>query len=136
MIYPILISLAGIFNPTMPEKAVIPFTPETVTVINFQDPPSAARLRVVEFKAQDYCRAELKDFNFDARFVIVSADVYFSGANFSNVLLGHITSSSLAPIKPFMARCTVGSAVTFDNIKVKGPDNEIRSIDGVTYVLY
>jgi hypothetical protein len=26
--------------------------------------------------------------------------------------------------------------VVFDDVKVKGPDNEIRSIDGVTYILY
>ena len=40
------------------------------------------RMPSVEFKSQQYCRAELENFDFDLRFNIVSATVYFSGANF------------------------------------------------------
>lgn len=98
--------------------------------------PQKTRLRAAEFKAQDFCRLELKDFDFDAKFRIVSATVYFSGANFKDVMVATINSSSLNPIKAFMNRCIPGTVVSFDNIKVEGPDKEIRNIDGVTYVLY
>ncbi len=92
------------------------------------------RITAVSFKAQDFCRAELKDFEFDARFTVISATVYFTGANFPQPKKGLITSSSLKPIKELMKQCIPGSVVTFDDIKVAGPDGN-RTIDGVTYVL-
>ncbi len=97
---------------------------------------SEGKLSSAVFKSQDYCRAELKDFEFDAQFSILSATVYFTGANFKNVETGSINSSSLKPIKNLMSRCQPGTIVIFDNIKVKGPDNIIRTIGGVTYRLF
>ena len=97
---------------------------------------SEGKISSAVFKSQDYCRAELKDFEFDAQFSILSATVYFTGANFKNVETGSINSSSLKPIKNLMSRCQPGTIVIFDNIKVKGPDNIIRTIGGVTYRLF
>ena len=94
------------------------------------------KIRSIDFKSQDYCRVELKDFDFEAKFSVISATVYFSGTGFSDVVTGQIVSSSLKPIKNLMQRCGPGSIVVFDNVKVKGPDNEIRTIDGVAYQLY
>ena len=88
------------------------------------------------FKAQEFCRAELKDFEFDISYSVVSAAVYFSGANFKNVEKGAINSSSLKTIKNQMERCVPGSVVIFDEVKVKGPDNTVRTIQGVSFVLY
>ena len=88
------------------------------------------------FKNQEYCRVELKDFEFDVKFSVVSATVYFSGANFRGVEKGVINSSSLKPLSALMSRCIPGSMVVFDDVKVKGPDNEIRSIPGVAYRLF
>ena len=94
------------------------------------------KLRSVVFKNQEFCRVELKDFEFDVKFTVVSATVYFTGANFKTIERGFINSNSLKPIKSLMDRCQPGSIVVFDDIKVKGPDNDIRIIDGVTYQLY
>jgi hypothetical protein len=94
------------------------------------------KMRSIVFKSQEYCRAELKDFDFDVHFSIVSATVYFTGTNFTGVEKGFIVSSSLKPIRNLMDRCQPGSIVVFDDVKVKGPANEIRTIDGVTYQLY
>ncbi|HMC99918.1 MAG TPA: GldM family protein [Ferruginibacter sp.] len=88
------------------------------------------------FKKQDYCRVELKDFVFDVTFKIVSADVYFTGTNFNGVNKGQITSASLKPIKTYMDRCAAGTIVMFDNVKVLDPNNEIRTIQGASYVLF
>lgn len=70
--------------------------------ITFQEKPGQGRIASIVFKNQDYCRAELKDFEFDAHFSIVSATVYFSGANFKTLEKGFITSNSLKPIKNLM----------------------------------
>jgi len=93
------------------------------------------RMPSVEFKSQQYCRAELENFDFDLKFSIVSATVYFSGANFPNVATASITGNGLAPLAPYIARCGPGSVVTFDNVKVSGPDG-VRTIEGKSIALY
>jgi len=94
-----------------------------------------ARVPAIEFKNQDFCRAELENFDFDLKFNIVSANVYFSGANFPSVQQGSITNNNLISIKAQMARCGPGSSITFVNIKVQGPDG-VRSIDERSITLY
>lgn len=93
------------------------------------------RMPSVEFKNQQFCRAELENFDFDTRFSVVSATVYFSGANFPNVATAAINSNSLAPLSSFLTRCGPGSVVTFDNIKVTGPGGS-RVIEGRSFALY
>jgi hypothetical protein len=107
-----------------------------VDELRFQDVSEYNKMACVAFKAQDYCRAELEDFDFDAHFTVVSATVYFSGANFKDVEKGVITSNSLKSIKPLMNRCLPGTRVIFDDIKVKGPDNSIRTIPGINLLLF
>ncbi len=93
------------------------------------------RMPSVEFKSQQFCRAELEQFDFDLKFNIVSATVYFSGANFPNVASTSLSGNNLAPLASFIARCGPGSVVTFDNVKVQGPDG-VRSIEGKSIALY
>lgn len=93
------------------------------------------QMLAVTFRSQDVCRAELKDFVFDIQYNIVSATVYFSGTNFRTVETGYITSSSLKPLRSMMARCVPGTIVIFDRVKVVGPDKEIRTIHGTSYLL-
>ncbi len=93
------------------------------------------RMPSVEFKNQQFCRAELEKFDFDTRFSVVSATVYFSGANFPNVTPTSLNGNSLTPLAPFLSRCGPGSVVTFDNIKVTGPGGA-RTIEGRSFALY
>jgi hypothetical protein len=93
------------------------------------------RMPSVEFKSQQFCRAELENFDFDLRFNVVSATVYFSGANFPNVATATIQGNNLAPLSSFISRCGPGSVVTFDNVKVQGPDG-LRPIEGKSIALY
>jgi gliding motility-associated protein GldM len=93
------------------------------------------RMPSVAFKAQDFCRAELENFDFDTKYTVTSATVYFSGANFANVQTATINGNTLAPIKALMARCGPGSVISFDNVKVTGPDGS-RTIDGKSIALY
>jgi gliding motility-associated protein GldM len=93
------------------------------------------RMTAVAFKGQDFCRAELEAFDFDTKYSVTSATVYFSGANFTSVQTAAINGNSLAPIKALMARCGPGSVISFDNVKVTGPDGS-RTIDGKSIALY
>jgi gliding motility-associated protein GldM len=99
-------------------------------------PSSGGRMQSVVFKNQQFCRADLENFDFDARFNVVSATVYFSGANFSSVQTATITGGNLAGLSAQMARCIPGTSITFDNVKVKGPDGEVRPIPGPGFILY
>ncbi len=101
-------------------------------VINNQQDNGPGTMQAAVFKSQEYCRAEVKDFEFEAPFRIVSATVYFSGANFTSPAKGIISGSSLKPIKDLMARCVPGTFVIFDEVKVIGPDNQLRSIAGIS----
>jgi hypothetical protein len=101
-----------------------------------QPSPENEKMLAVIFRAQDACRAELKDFEFNITYNVVSATVYFSGTNFKNVETGFINSNSLKPIRSLMARCAPGTMVVFDNVKVIGPDKLIRPIQGTSYLLH
>lgn len=72
----------------------------------------------------------LENFDFDARFSVVSATVYFAGAGFTTggVQTAQITGGSLAPLAPYLQRCQPGSSIIFDNVKVQGPDGTVRTI--------
>ena len=98
--------------------------------------PENEKMMAVIFRAQDACRAELKDFEFDITYNVVSATVYFSGTNFKNLETGFINSNSLKPIRNLMTRCAPGTMVVFDNVKVIGPDKLIRPIQGTSYLLH
>ena len=101
-----------------------------------QAEPGQEKMLAVVFKAQKYCRAELKDFEFDAPFNVVGATIYFTGTNFRNPEKGFITSNSLKPVSSFMERCVPGTIVIFDNVTVIGPDKEKRPIAGATFLLH
>ncbi len=117
-------------------------TPFEFRVKNIPDPvfkvgSGKARVPAVEFKNQQYCRADLgEDFLFNVEFKIISATAYFSGANFQTTVPGSIQGNSLAGISSLIQRCGPGSSITFVNIKVQGPDGKIRTIDERGITLY
>jgi gliding motility-associated protein GldM len=107
--------------------------------IGMVGPSKGGRMPSNVFKAQDFIRAELLNFDFDAGFNVTGATVYFAGAGFSNsgsIQTASITSGSLAPIKSKMDLSKPGSTVTFDDLKVVGPDGRTRTIPPVSFVLY
>src|SRR5690242_18279621 len=93
-------------------------------------PSKGGRIQSVVFKNQQYCRADLENFDFAANFSVVSATVYFSGANFPSVQQATIYGPNLGSIQAQLSRCIPGTSVTFDNVKVKGPDGKERVIQG------
>ncbi len=99
-------------------------------------PSASGRIQSVVFKNQNFARADLEGFDFDAHFSIVSAKIYFSGANFASVQQAEIHGGSLAPISAQLQKCIPGTSITFDDVKVQGPDGVIRSIPGPGFILY
>jgi len=107
--------------------------------IGMVGPSKGGRMPSNVFKAQDFIRAELQNFDFDARFNVVGATVYFAGAGFNTgggVQTGTLSNGSLASIKSKMELCKPGSTVTFDDLKVVGPDGRQRTIPPISFVLF
>lgn len=115
--------------------ATFPFRVKRIPDPVFKVGSGKARVAAVEFKNQDFCRADLENFDFDLKFNVVGATVYFSGANFPSVATGSISSNSLAPVKGLISKCGPGSSITFVGIKVQGPDG-VRTIDERSITLY
>ena len=99
-------------------------------------PNNGGRVQSVVFKNQSFARAELDGFDFDARFTVVSATIYFSGANFPSTQEGHISGGSLSAVQGMLTKCIPGTSVTFDNVKVQGPDGVVRGIPGPGFILF
>jgi gliding motility-associated protein GldM len=89
----------------------------------------------VAFKNASLCFAALKDFLFDTRFSVVSADVmFYGGANFQNPVRAKMTGPSFSSISNYISKCSPGSSVSFTNIVVSGPDGT-RTIEGGAFQL-
>lgn len=133
-----ILFLSSFINPTNDKSPTHTSIKATYAnnLLNLQPEPGTEKMTAVAFRAQDFCRVELKDFEFDVSFELVSATVYFSGTNFRTVEAGTLNSKNLQPVKKYMNRCAAGSIIIFDNVKVKGPDNLIRTISGTTLVLH
>ena len=117
------------------KTSTFPFRIKRIPDPIFKIGDGKSRMPAVSFKNQQYCRADLEAFDFDLKFSIVSATVYFGGANFANVVPATITGNSLAGVANLIQRCGPGSSISFENIKVSGPDG-VRTIDGRSFQLY
>ena len=107
--------------------------------IGMVGPSKGGRIQSNIFKAQDFLRADLLNFDFDAKFSVVSSTVYFAGAGFStsgSVQTATMSSGSFSSIRSKLDLCKPGSTVTFDELKVVGPDGRQRTIPPVSFVLF
>jgi gliding motility-associated protein GldM len=122
-------------NKTTPFKFRVKTIPDPYAMIG---PSKGGKMASNVFKAQDFIRAQLDNFDFDVKFTVVSATVYFGGAGFQTgggVQTGTVSNGSLGGIKDKMNLCKPGSIVSFDDIKVVGPDGRTRTIPPITFVL-
>lgn len=116
------------------KSSTFPFRVKTVPSPVFKVGSGEPKMRSVEFRNQQFCRADLENFEFDLKFNVVSATVTFFGAGFPSTVQTTISSNSLGSLAPYMAKCQPGTSVAFDNIKVSGPGGT-RSIRGVAIQL-
>ena len=117
------------------KSSTFPFRIKRIPDPIFKIGSGKSRMTAAEFKTQQYCRADLEAFDFDLRFSVVSATVYFAGANFPNVVPASISGNNLSSIANLIQRCGPGSSISFEGIKVSGPDG-VRTIEGRSFQLY
>jgi gliding motility-associated protein GldM len=117
------------------KASTFPFRVKRVPDPVFKVGDGKPRMATVVFKGQQFCRAELENFEFDLKFSVVSAKVYFYGAGFPSPVATSISGNSLGNIQATMAKCQPGSSITFENVVVSGPGGN-RTIDGKTIQLY
>ena len=86
------------------------------------------RMQAAAFRAQQFVSAVLENFDFEAHYSVTGATIYFNNPGDRNVKQANITSGSLGPAKTYMDQLVPGSTVTFDNIRVVGPDGQARTI--------
>ena len=67
---------------------------------------------------------------------VKSAEVYFSGAGFPNVVLVQLSSGDLSPLKTYIERCKAGSVVSFDNIRTGSSEGKLCTADGYSASVY
>jgi gliding motility-associated protein GldM len=75
--------------------------------------------------------AELIDFDFDLKFIVLSFDVtmLIGGSEITKPSNGNMLSMDQ---KSLLSKAKTGSKVYIENVKVKGPDGTVRSISGLT----
>ncbi|HAO46345.1 MAG TPA: gliding motility protein GldM [Ferruginibacter sp.] len=91
-------------------------------------PSGGGRVQAVVFRNQQFVRADLENFDFEAKFAVTGATIYFNTPGDRNVKSVTLSNGSLAGAKAFMDQLVPGSTVTFDNIRVVGPDGQTRTI--------
>ena len=97
-------------------------------------PSSGGAIQAAVFKAQQFCRADLENFDFEARYQVVGGTVYFTGAGFNVPQSVQLTGNNLGAIAQ-MSKCQPGTSVIFDQIKVVGPDGSQRTIQAPGFLL-
>jgi len=97
-------------------------------------PSSGGAIQAAVFKAQQFCRADLENFDFDARFQVVGGTVYFTGAGFPVPQSVSLVGNNLGGIAQ-MQKCGPGSSVIFDQVQVVGPDGSKRTIQSPGFLL-
>ncbi len=91
-------------------------------------PSSGGRMQAVVFRSQQFVRADLENFDFEAKFSVTGGTVYFMNPGDRNVKQISLTSGSLGAAGDYMKTLAPGSTVIFDNIRVVGPDGQPRTI--------
>ena len=91
-------------------------------------PSGGGKMQAVVFRGQQFVRADLENFDFEAKFSVTGATVYFTNPGDRNVKQVSLTSGNLSQAADYMKTLAPGSTVIFDNIRVVGPDGQPRTI--------
>jgi gliding motility-associated protein GldM len=96
-------------------------------------PSGGGKIQAVIFRNQQFLRADLENFDFEAKFNVVGGTVYFNIPGDRNVNSISLSSGDLGAAKQYMSKLVPGSIVTFDNVRVVGPDGQTRTIQTPPY---
>ena len=92
---------------------------------------SGGDISAVNIRSQDYLYANLKDFDFDAKFSITHFNLNVQKPR-QDVVTYFATSGQLtAQMKTVLGSITPGTIVEFSNIIAVGPDGSQRGLDPI-----
>jgi len=96
---------------------------------------SGGSIKTSTFKAQAGIIAELKDFDFDLRFRIVSFEMLYSKPR-ADLVSAKGTNERFTPkMKAMIKRAKPGDTFVFNDVKAKGPDGTTRKIGSISFIL-
>ena len=106
--------------------------PDPVAKVGGKD---GGRIKTAEMKVQNGLSAILDNFDFDAKFEVVSYQVTFVPKRqdpVSAVCTGPYFNSQ---VKGFQSEMKPGDTIYFEEVRVKGPDGTTRRIPGIVFTL-
>ncbi len=93
------------------------------------------RMNAAEMRVQNGLSAVLENFDFDARFEVVSYQVTFVPKRQDPVSAICNNAYFNSQVKSFQSEMKPGDSVYFEEIRVKGPDGTTRRIPGIVFTL-
>jgi gliding motility-associated protein GldM len=78
----------------------------------------------------------LKDFDFEARFNVISYDFYLTSGGELLPARGNPGPMYSTAVNNLIDRATPNDMMVFDNVKVKGPDGKTRKIPGMSFQIF
>ena len=91
------------------------------------------RINAGVWKAQQGVVADLENFDFDAKFEVISYSVFYLPKREDPVQLPNGGAYFTAPVKGVIGKIKPGDTVYFEDIKVKGPDGTTRKIPSIVF---
>jgi len=92
---------------------------------------TGGKMRTGEFKAQSGISAILKNFDFDAKFVVTKFDVTYAPRRNDLQIKSNGGPYFSGAVQGLMSQAKPGDAFFFDDIHAKGPDGVERNIGGI-----
>ncbi len=94
---------------------------------------AGGRMPAAVFKAQTGLAAVLENFDFDAKFDVLSYQMFYAPKLKEPQLLQNSGAYFGGALKPIIMSAKPGDIFYFEEIKVKGPDGTTRKIQGITF---
>jgi gliding motility-associated protein GldM len=91
------------------------------------------RMPAAQFKAQNGVIAALDGFDFDARFDVLSYQLFYQPVRQDAAILANTGPTFNSPVESAVQKAKPGDVYYFEEIKVKGPDGTTRKIPGIAF---
>lgn len=91
-------------------------------------PSGGGAMQAVVFRGQQFVRAELENFDFQATYQVTGATIYFNIPGERSFRKSILSSGNMGAAAENLKALVPGSSVIFDNITVVGPDGQKRTI--------
>ncbi len=96
---------------------------------------SGGKVSTATFKVQRGVIADLADFVFDVRFAVVSFELTYAAKRQDLVIEKASTGAFTPRMLELMSRAKPGDVFYLDEVRVKGPDGQIRKLPSASYSL-